>query len=65
MRRNEIEIKGAQFIASSYAVRGLTVLDLSLNHIGDDGFKHLTTASYLSNLHKLYVNDCSLTEKSA
>ena len=31
----------------------------------DDGFRFLTTASYLSNLHKLLVNDCGLTEKAA
>jgi len=32
-------------------------LDMSQNNIGDEGFKHIANASYLSNLHKLYVND--------
>jgi Ran GTPase-activating protein (RanGAP) involved in mRNA processing and transport len=46
-------------------MRNLTILDMSQNQIMDDGFKFLTTASYLSNLHKLFVNDCGLTEKAA
>lgn len=46
-------------------MRSLTVLDLSQNLITDEGFRHLTIASYLSNLYKLYVNDAGLTEKSA
>lgn len=36
-------------------------LDISSNAIGDDGFKHIANASYLSNLNKLYVNDNGLT----
>jgi hypothetical protein len=43
----------------------LTVLDLSSNKICDEGFKHLTLASYLSNLYKLYVNDAELTHLAA
>lgn len=58
-------MKGAQFIANSYAVRSLIALDLSQNQIGDDGFKHLTNASFLSNLHKLYANDAGLTYLAA
>jgi Ran GTPase-activating protein (RanGAP) involved in mRNA processing and transport len=65
MRKNGIEIKGAQFVANSYAVRNLTVLDLSENAILDEGFKQLTIASYLSNLNKLFVNDAGLTSLGA
>jgi Ran GTPase-activating protein (RanGAP) involved in mRNA processing and transport len=65
IRNNQIEVKGTQFLATSYAMRNLTILDMSQNQIMDDGFKFLTTASYLSNLHKLFVNDCGLTEKAA
>ena len=65
LRSNDIEIKGAQFIANSYPVRCLTVLDLSDNKILDEGFKAIANASYLSNLYKLYVNDCGLTFLSA
>lgn len=41
------------------------MLDLSSNHILDEGFRFLTDASFLSNLHKLYVNDAKLTHLSA
>ena len=46
-------------------MRALLTLDLSSNYIEDEGFQQLTINSYLSNLHKLYVNNCKLTEKSA
>lgn len=65
LRQNEILPKGVKFIADSFAVRALTVLDLSTNAIEDDGLYFLTTASYLSNLNKLYVNDCGLTSVAA
>lgn len=46
-------------------MRNITVLDLSSNQILDEGFKFLANASYLSNLNKLFVNDCGLTSASA
>jgi Leucine-rich repeat (LRR) protein len=46
-------------------MRNLVSLDLSQNSIGDEGFMNITTASYLSNLNKLYVNDNGLTHLSA
>ena len=57
LRSNAIESKGASFLASAYAVRNLLVLDISSNGIGDEGFKQIVNASYLSNLNKLFAND--------
>lgn len=53
------------FLSTSYAVRNLVVLDLSQNLIGDEGFKSVASASYLSNLDKLFLNDNLLTSVSA
>ena len=61
MRDNELGELGAQFIATTYAMRNLIHLNISRNEIGDKGVMHLAEASYMSNLESLYLDDNNLT----
>ena len=50
IRVNDFGDIGAQYIATSLAMRNLTLLNLSRNDIGDKGVLHLAEASFMSNL---------------
>ena len=57
MRSNCIGAKGMSFLVSTYAVRNLTAINVSKCNLGDEGFKQICGASYMSNLHKLVVDE--------
>jgi len=46
-------------------MRNLIELNLSRNHIEDEGVVNLAGASYLRNLEKLYLDDNELTTVAA
>ena len=65
MRDNDLGELGAQFIATTYAMRNLIHLNLSRNEIGDKGVMHLAEASYMTNLEYLMLDDNNLTQAAA
>ena len=65
MRDNDFQERGAQFIATTYALRNLVHLNLSRNNIGDKGVLFLSEASYMTNLTHLYLDDNELKSAAA